>query len=60
MREAGLLRRLREGGCSVTDHGDLVGVQLVETLKAVVFLNRWVVEVVKRRCWNSQKELRHK
>ena len=24
LREAGLLRRLREGGCSVTDHGDLV------------------------------------
>ena len=26
LREAGLLRRLREGGCSVTDHGDLVSV----------------------------------
>ena len=24
LREAGLLRRLREGGCSVTDHGNLV------------------------------------
>ena len=36
MREAGLLRRLREGGCSVTDHGDLVGVQLVVTLNCVL------------------------
>ena len=26
LREAGLLRRLREQGCSVTDHGDLVSV----------------------------------
>ena len=62
LREAGLLKRLRDGGCSVTDHGDLVSAcsAVCITLYTIVFLNRWVLEVAKRRCWNSPKELLHK
>ena len=58
LREAGLLGRLRETGCSVTDHGDLVSV--CRGFYAIVFFNRWVLEVAKRRCWNSPKELLRK
>ena len=58
LREAGLLGRLRERGCSVIDHGDLVSVCRV--FYAIVFFNRWVLEVAKRRCWNSPKELLRK
>ena len=58
LREAGLLGRLRETGCSVIDHGDLVSVCRV--FHSIVFFNRWVLEVAKRRCWNSLKELLRK
>ena len=66
LREAGLLRRLREQGCSVTDHGDLVSVYHLHALLynivvyMTVFLNSWVLEVARRRCWNSPKELLRK